>query len=166
MIAVHSSIFTWANFDYVWRRDLRILCVTNASKYILNRITDTELIKKELRTAITIMIFFYYMPPLLLLVGCMQLSYSMVLGISKDDNLWPLGFLQKGMDCMFLQFRSMVNLNLFFCQGAHRQLEDNVWVFFGLFFLLFLTDFRTNEFSTVVCCSVSFPKSQFKMPFC
>lgn len=166
MILVHSGIFTWANFDYVWRHDLRILCVSNAPKYILNRITGTEPIKKELRTAITIMIFFYYRPLLLLLAGCMQLNYGMVLGISKDDDLWPLGFLQKGMDCMFLLFRSMVNLNLFFCQGAYRQLEDNVWVFFCLFFLLFLTDFRTNEFTTVTCCSVSFPKSHLKMPFC
>lgn len=69
MILVHNGTITGANFDYVQRHDLRILCVSNAPKYILNRITDTELIKKELRIAITIMILFYYRPPLLLLAG-------------------------------------------------------------------------------------------------
>lgn len=123
MILVHSGIFIQANFDHMWRHDLGILFTSNAPKYILNRIADTELIKQELRTAIMIMIFFYYRPPLLLLAGCMQLSYGMVLGISKDDNLWQLGFLQEEVDCIFLQFRFMANFSLFFCQEAYRQLE-------------------------------------------
>jgi len=71
----------------VQRCDLRILCVSNVPKYILNRITDIELIKKKLRTAIRIMMLYYYRPPLFILAGCMQLSYRMILGISKDDNL-------------------------------------------------------------------------------
>lgn len=166
MILVHGGIFTWAHFDYVWRHDLRILCLSNTPKCILNRITDTELMKKKLRTAIMIMIFLYYRPPLLLVAGCMQLSYGMLLGASKNDNLWPLRFLQKGVHCMFLQFMSMVNLNLLFSRGAYGQLEDKVCVFFCLFFLLFLIEFRTNKFSTVACCSISFSKSHLKMPFC
>lgn len=45
----------------------------------------------------------------------------------------------------FLQLRSKENWNLFFGQDAYRQLKNNIWVLFCLFFLLFLTDFRTNN---------------------
>lgn len=121
---------------------------------------------KELRTAIMIKIFFYYRPPLLLLAGCMQLCYSMVLGISKDAQPWTT-WLPPKRDRLHIspisvhgEFESFLLSR--FLQAARGQ----CWVFFCLFFLLFLTDFRMNEFSTVACCLVSFPKSQLKMAFC
>lgn len=113
----------------------------------------------ELRTAITIMIFFYYRLPLLILAGCRQLNICVILNISKDYKLWQLGFLQKGTDCMFFLCSAVANLKLFFCHGAYKWLEDNVWVrvlLFFLFLLLSFTGFIINEFSTVARCSVSF----------
>lgn len=121
----------------------------------------------ELRTAITIMIFFYYRLPLLILAGCRQLNICVILNISKDYKLWQLGFLQKGTDCMFFLCSAVANLKLFFCHGAYKWLEDNVWVRVLLFFpfpspILYWFHNKWIQHS----CSLLSLLFQLMMPFC
>lgn len=98
MILVCTSTFTWANSYYLWRHGIPVLFVSLAPKYILGRITDTELIKQLLENS--------YYEHYYILLQISTLTPSRVdafklqcMGITKGEYLWPLNFSKKG--CFF-----------------------------------------------------------------